>query len=141
MRLLEDGRVKSTRNQSSNPNHNYAGLISLIKLFWNSGVYRRLENSKESLNVKLWLISVNFSSQAVDYPPYTPITLHTLLLSLSAACLQLAASMANKGPVSEYQGPVFSSLIGASDHRGADREAGSHSHCTSSHCHKSLPSS
>ena len=63
----EDSRMGCTRNPSLHLDNNCTGRICLIQLFWNSGVYWRLQLPGEGLDGKLCLISVTFSLLAQQH--------------------------------------------------------------------------
>ena len=63
----EDSRMGCTRNPPLHLDNNCTGRICLIQLFWNSGVYWRLQLPGEGLDGKLCLISVTFSLLAQQH--------------------------------------------------------------------------
>lgn len=102
----------------------------LIELFWNSGICWKLETCRKNLEDKVWSVSALSKGTATQPPaPATRQADVDAWSSLHTACR--IQGRAKRTLFYKYQGSLLWLLIGASDHRCAAKDVGSHCCCTS----------
>lgn len=121
MEFWKDGRVRSTSNQflHRQPLHRVSDLT-----IWELWSLLKTYKCQEGLDVKLWLMLVNFSAQIVAVHPIHSSSVRMFLQQFS--CSFWEQGWATRTLFSKCQGPVFWLLVAASDHRDTDTETGSH---------------